>query len=168
MHFDKKQNNFQAHVNLTECLTGTYWLTDGDAGTKLLNRDCPGQNGTYGGKPNHQRWLDSGFLLSDPVFEKWYPYPIRILFWLKSSYLYPKTIKKCIMMHNIYLCALSILPHEATGFQLYTTGWSSHMTSLERISCLVEHDIYNSSIPSMVDACHGFRAGKQLAASCLH
>jgi len=67
MHFDKKQNNFQAHVNLTECLTGTYWLTDGDAGTKLLNRDCPGQNGTYGGKPNHQRWLDSGFLLSDPI-----------------------------------------------------------------------------------------------------
>jgi len=28
MHFDKKQNNVQAHVNLTECLTGTFgWLT---------------------------------------------------------------------------------------------------------------------------------------------
>jgi len=42
------------------------------------------------------------------------------------------------------------------------------MTSLESISCLVEHDIYNSSIPSMDDGCHGFGAGKQLAASCLH
>jgi len=33
---------------LTECLTGTFWLTDRDAGTKPLNRDCSGQNGTYG------------------------------------------------------------------------------------------------------------------------
>jgi len=42
------------------------------------------------------------------------------------------------------------------------------MTSLERMSCLVEHDIYNSSITCMADGCHGIRAGKQLAASCLH
>jgi len=42
------------------------------------------------------------------------------------------------------------------------------MTSLERISCLVEHDICNSSVPCMVYGCHGFRDGKQLAASCLH
>jgi len=40
------------------------------------------------------------------------------------------------------------------------------MTSLERMSCLVEHDICNSSVPCMDDGCHGFRAGKQLAASC--
>jgi len=33
---------------LTECLTGTFWLTDQNAGTKPLNRDCPGENGTYG------------------------------------------------------------------------------------------------------------------------
>jgi len=42
MHFTKKQNNVQAYVNLTEYLTGTFWLTDRDAGTKLLNRYCPG------------------------------------------------------------------------------------------------------------------------------
>jgi len=42
------------------------------------------------------------------------------------------------------------------------------MTNLECMSCLVEHDIYNSSIPCMDDGCHGFRAGKQLAPSCLH
>jgi len=27
---------------LTECKTGTFWLTDRDAGTEPLNRDCPG------------------------------------------------------------------------------------------------------------------------------
>jgi len=42
------------------------------------------------------------------------------------------------------------------------------MTSLECMSCLVEHDIGNSSVPYMDDGYHGFRAGKQLAASCLH
>jgi len=41
MHFTKKQNNFHAYdgyeyVNLTEWLTGTFWLTDQDARTKLL------------------------------------------------------------------------------------------------------------------------------------
>jgi len=34
------------------------------------------------------------------------------------------------------------------------------MTSLERMSCLVEHGICNSSLPCMDDGCH--------AASCLH
>jgi len=42
------------------------------------------------------------------------------------------------------------------------------MTSLERMSCLVEHDICNSSVLCMVDGCHGFIAGKQLATFCLH
>jgi len=42
------------------------------------------------------------------------------------------------------------------------------MKSLERLSCLVEHDICISSVPCMDDGCHGFRARKQLAASCLH
>jgi len=42
------------------------------------------------------------------------------------------------------------------------------MTSLELMSFLVEHDIYNSWIPCMDDGCHGFKTGKQLAASCLH
>jgi len=38
------------------------------------------------------------------------------------------------------------------------------------MSCFVDHDIYNSSVPCMDDGCHGFRAGngKQLAPSCLH
>jgi len=52
--------------------------------------------------PAHQRWSYSGFFLSYPVFEKWYPYAIRILFWLKSYYPYPKTIRKCIN-NNILL-----------------------------------------------------------------
>jgi len=39
------------------------------------------------------------------------------------------------------------------------------MTSLERMSCLAEHDSCNSSVPCMDDGCHGFRAVKQLAAS---
>jgi len=42
------------------------------------------------------------------------------------------------------------------------------MTSSERMSYLAEHDICNSSVPCMGDGCHGFRAGKLLAASCLH
>jgi len=42
------------------------------------------------------------------------------------------------------------------------------MTSLESMFCLVKHEICNSSAPCMDDGCHGFRAGKQLAASCLH
>jgi len=42
------------------------------------------------------------------------------------------------------------------------------MTCSDRMSCLVEHDICNSSVPRMDDGCHGFRAGKQLPAFCLH
>jgi len=38
------------------------------------------------------------------------------------------------------------------------------MTSLERMYCLVGHDISNNSFPSMDDGCHGFRASKQQAA----
>ena len=36
------------------------------------------------------------------------------------------------------------------------------------MSYLVDHDICNSSLPYMDDGRHGFKAGKQLAASCLH
>jgi len=36
------------------------------------------------------------------------------------------------------------------------------------MSCLVDHDICNSSVPYIDDGCHGFRAGKQLAGSYLH
>jgi len=42
------------------------------------------------------------------------------------------------------------------------------MTSLEGMSYLVYHDISNSTVPCMDGGCHGFRAGKQLAVSCLH
>ena len=41
-------------------------------------------------------------------------------------------------------------------------GWSSQLTSLERMSCLADHDICSSSVPCMDDGCHGFRVGKQL------
>jgi len=36
------------------------------------------------------------------------------------------------------------------------------------MSCLVDHAIYKSSVACKDDGCHGFRAGKQLAASRLH
>jgi len=36
------------------------------------------------------------------------------------------------------------------------------------MTCLVDHDICKSSVLWMDDGCHGLRAGKQLAASCLH
>jgi len=36
------------------------------------------------------------------------------------------------------------------------------------MSCLVEHDISNRSVPCMDGGYHGFRVGKQLAASFLH
>jgi len=42
------------------------------------------------------------------------------------------------------------------------------MASLERMSCLVEHDFCNSSGPCIDDGCHGFKAGKPLAASRLN
>jgi len=42
------------------------------------------------------------------------------------------------------------------------------MTSFECMYCLVEYDSCNSSVPCMDDGYHGFRAGKQLAASCFH
>jgi len=40
--YTKKQNDFQTYVNVTECLTETFCSPDPDAGTKPLNRDCPG------------------------------------------------------------------------------------------------------------------------------
>ena len=51
--------------------------------------------------------------------------------------------------------------------QLNTIGWSSHVTGLECISCSVEHDICNSSVPYMDDGCHGFRNGKQQLLVCI-
>jgi len=43
MHFTKKQNNVQAYVNLTECVVGTFWLTDRNKafkpGLSRLKRD---------------------------------------------------------------------------------------------------------------------------------
>jgi len=38
------------------------------------------------------------------------------------------------------------------------------MITLESMSYLIEHDMCNSSVPCMDDVCHGFTAGKQLAA----
>jgi len=31
------------------------------------------------------------------------------------------------------------------------------MTSLECMSCFIDHDIWNSSVPCMDDGCYGFR-----------
>jgi len=46
---------------------------------------------------------------------------------------------------------------------LNVIGWSSQLTSLERMSCFADHDnICNCSVPCMDDGCHSFRAGKQL------
>jgi len=42
---------------LTQCLTGTFWLTDQDAKTKPLNCHCPGWNGTNG-KHMHEAQFD--------------------------------------------------------------------------------------------------------------
>ena len=125
----------------------------------------------------HQRWLESGFLLSDLIlFLKYY---IRIRYescfgWnhLILSENYPKVHYDA--QHRflcfVYFASWGKITSDLELFclQLNMTGWSSHMTSLERMFCLVEHDIYNSSIPCMDDVCHGFRAGKHLAASCLH
>jgi len=36
------------------------------------------------------------------------------------------------------------------------------------MSCLVDYDICKSSVTCVDDGCHGFRDGKQLAASSLH
>jgi len=36
------------------------------------------------------------------------------------------------------------------------------------MSCMIDLDICNSSVPCMDDGCYHFMAGKQLAASCLH
>jgi len=89
-----------------------------------------------------QRWSDSVFLLSDPIlFLKNY---IRIR--SESCFGWNHTI------------------HELNTTELNTTGWNSCTTSLECMSCLVEHYICNSSVPCMDDGCYGFRA----AASCLH
>jgi len=41
------------------------------------------------------------------------------------------------------------------------------MTSLDRMSCLVEHDIYNNYIPCMDVGCHGFRADKKKLLVCI-
>ena len=42
------------------------------------------------------------------------------------------------------------------------------MISLECMSWVIDLDICNSSVPCMDDGSYRFRAGKQLAASCLH
>jgi len=49
----KQTNHSNADIRvglccLTECLTGTFSLTNRDAGTKPLNRVCPGWNRTSG------------------------------------------------------------------------------------------------------------------------
>jgi len=82
-------------------------------------------------------------------------------------------------MHNIhFLCCVYFAPRlfclvpQDNCWSYLPLGehdWlKCHLTSLERMSYLVDHDICNSSVTRMDDGCHGFRVGKQLAASCLH
>jgi len=40
------------------------------------------------------------------------------------------------------------------------------MTSTERMTCLIDHNICNGLNP-MIKCCHGFSAGKLFVASCL-
>ena len=80
----------------------------------------------------HQKWSDSVFLLSYPVFEKWYLYQIQIPFWLKSYYPHSKTIWKYIFIitlksTNVSVCfrGISRLPSAFVflrGFKLAHTS----------------------------------------------
>jgi len=89
-----------------------------------------------------------------------------ILFWLKPYHPYPKTIRKCIVMHSIHFlcCVCFVFWDKITAgvfyLQLNTVGWSSHMTSLERMSCLGDHDICSTSVPCITGVhVHGLDLG---------
>jgi len=75
----------------------------------------------------------------------------------------PSSSVLCWCLLRFYSCYM--LHFFVTPFWLVCVHIFSLLFSLY---CLVEHDICNSSVPCMDDGCHGFMAGKQLAASCLH
>jgi len=58
------------------------------------------------------------------------------------------------MMHDIHFCVVSILPHEAKSLLklfclwLNTIGCSGHMTNVECMSYLVDHDFCDSAAPN--------------------
>ena len=98
------------------------------------------------------------------------PNPVLVEIILFVSENYPKVYcdAQHIFLCFVYFASWGKITLELFCLQLNTIGWSSHMTSLECMSCLLEHDICNSSVLCMDDGCHGFIAGKQLATSCLH
>jgi len=58
-----------------------------------------------------QRWWDSGFLPADPIL--FLKNDIRIQSESCFGWNHTIRIRKCIAMHNIYFCAVSMFPHEA-------------------------------------------------------
>jgi len=62
---------------------------------------------------------------SYPVFEKWYPYPIRILFWLKSYYPYPKTIESVLWCTTyIFVLCLFCLMRQNNFWSYFAVSWT--------------------------------------------
>jgi len=121
----------------------------------------------------HQRCSDSDFSLSDPIL--FLKNDIRIrsescLGW--NHTIRNRKLSESVLWCTTYifvLCLFCLTMQNNIGVILPSAehiAWSSHMTSLERMYCLVEHDICNSSDLCMDDGCHGFLAGKQLATSC--
>ena len=88
------------------------------------------------------------------------PNPVLVEIILSVSENYPKVY--CDAQHTFLCCVYFASWGKITAgaiLPLDTIGWSSHTTSLERMSCLVDHDICTSSVPCMDDGCHGFRDG---------
>jgi len=66
------------------------------------------------------------------VFEKWYPHPKRIFFWLKSYYPHPKTSRVyCDAQHKLFVLCLFCLEAILTLSDKITAGI---------ILLLAEHD----------------------------
>jgi len=83
--------------------------------------------------------------------------PVFVEIILSVSENYPKAY--CAAQHTFLLCVY------------FAFGWTWLVEvvtwQVRNMSCLVEHDTCNSLVPCMDDGCRGYRAGKQLAASCL-
>ena len=91
-----------------------------------------------------------------------FPNPVLVEIILSVSENYPKVYYDAQHTFScfVYFASWGKITLELFCLQLKTIGWSSHMTSLKRMSCLVEYGICKSSAPCMDDGCHGFRAGK--------
>ena len=71
----------------------------------------------------HQRGCNT--IRSYPAFEKWYPYPIRILFWLNSYYPYPKTIRSVLWCTKyIFVLCLFCLVRQNNCWSFFAFSWT--------------------------------------------